>query len=82
MVVHLKQKVQELKDELSLATGEERTEELTTEEIERCCTTNLSKDWACMCYPTSSPSSPDVKSLFKHISKIPAQRLHWKLVQI
>ena len=32
MVQKLKQKVQELKEELVLATGEERAEELTTEE--------------------------------------------------
>ena len=32
MVQKLKQKVQELKEELHLATGEERTEELTSEE--------------------------------------------------
>lgn len=35
MVLRLKQKVQELKDELSLATGEERTDELTEEEKEK-----------------------------------------------
>ncbi len=34
MVAHLKQRVQELKGELTLATGEERTEELTDEEKE------------------------------------------------
>ena len=32
MVQKLKQKVQELKEELQLATGEERTDELTAEE--------------------------------------------------
>ena len=32
MVARLKQQVQELKDELSMATGEERTDELTDEE--------------------------------------------------
>lgn len=31
----MKQRVQELRDELSLATGEERTDELTTEEKEK-----------------------------------------------
>lgn len=35
MVAHLKQKVQELKDELSLATGEERADELTPEEKQK-----------------------------------------------
>ena len=35
MVAHLKQKVLELKDELSLATGEERTDDLTEEEIQK-----------------------------------------------
>ena len=32
MVARLKQQVQDLKDELSMATGEERTDELTDEE--------------------------------------------------
>ena len=32
MVARLKQQVQELKDELAMATGEERTDELTDEE--------------------------------------------------
>ena len=32
MAARLKQQVQELKDELSLATGEERTDDLTDEE--------------------------------------------------
>ena len=32
MVERLKQKVQELKDALTIATGEERTDELTAEE--------------------------------------------------
>lgn len=35
MVAHLKQRVQELKDELSLATGEEITDELTPEEKDK-----------------------------------------------
>lgn len=35
MVQRLKQKVQELKDELVVATGEERTDELTTEEKDK-----------------------------------------------
>ena len=35
MVAHLKQRVQELKDELAMATGEERSEELTQEERDK-----------------------------------------------
>lgn len=35
MVLHLKKQVQSLKDELSLATGEERTNDLTEEEKEK-----------------------------------------------
>ena len=34
MVARLKQQVQELREELSMATGEERTDELTSEEKE------------------------------------------------
>ena len=33
MVARLKQQVQELKDELAMATGEERTDQLTDEEM-------------------------------------------------
>lgn len=36
MVQRLKTKVEELKQELALATGEERTEELTEEELDSC----------------------------------------------
>ena len=35
MVTRLKQQVRDLKDELSLATGEEKTDELTEEEIQQ-----------------------------------------------
>ena len=35
MVMRLKQQVQELRDELTMATGEERTDELSQEEIDR-----------------------------------------------
>lgn len=35
MVLHLKQKVAELRDELALATGEEREGELSEEEAEK-----------------------------------------------
>ena len=35
--MRLKQQVKELKDELALATGEERQEELTEEECQQCC---------------------------------------------
>lgn len=34
MILRLKKEVQTLKDELSLVTGEQRTDQLTTEEIE------------------------------------------------
>ena len=36
MVARLKQQVQDLKDELTMATGEERTDELTDEETAKC----------------------------------------------
>ena len=35
MIAKLKKEIQQLKDELALATGEQRTEELNEEELER-----------------------------------------------
>ena len=35
MIAKLKREVQQLKEELSLATGQQRTDELTGEDIER-----------------------------------------------
>ena len=35
MILRLKKEVQSLKDELNLVTGEQRTDELTPEEIHR-----------------------------------------------
>ena len=36
MILRLKREVQSLKDELALVTGEQRTDDLTQDEIERC----------------------------------------------
>ncbi|KAK6182753.1 hypothetical protein SNE40_010365 [Patella caerulea] len=36
MILKLKREIQELKDELAMATGEQRKEQLTEEEVERC----------------------------------------------
>ncbi|XP_064600803.1 kinesin-like protein KIF6 [Liolophura sinensis] len=36
MIAKLKREIQQLKEELAMATGEQRTDELTTEELQRC----------------------------------------------
>ena len=41
MIARLKKEIQQLKDELSMATGEQRSEALTEEELQRLINTSL-----------------------------------------